>query len=1004
MKASRVAALLGSLALFHPLHAGLLAGWETTGQTNWGTSPLAASQSDASLTIGGLTRGPGVTTDGTPVTNGWGGCGWTAETYEDGINAGAFLTFTLSPNSGSEVSVETLQLNYRRSGDGPVLASVQFQVGEDDFIDVEEFEMTTVDGSISPIDLSSIPGLQGHTGSPITFRIVPYLAPQAGGSFYIWGEVEGLDLTLEGSVSGSGAGDVTPPLMVGQTPTDNATGVVPPSSLTVVFNEPIARGIGTILVKETVGGATVGALNVTNPAQVGLTTANQIDLFLSAPLAGGTAYHVEIPAGALTDIAGVPNAFAGFSDPTVWNFTTAAVATPPVVVVSKFFNGSPDRIELLVTGTGTAGSTADLRGMIVKDFSTDMTADGGGKFIFSSHALWSEVPAGTLVTLSNWSRSPDLEAGDFTLSVGLTDPAFFSLAPGSPDLDLTATDMVMIKEAGSDPAGTAGGIHTLASGTATALSYFTSFTGAKLRSPATAGTNLGVRANNSTAALADFTSGTDATGSLPLTLGDFGAPNSGPNAAYLATLRGLAAGSGDGVAIVTNATLGSPLLGRPMFDPGQGTQSVRITLLAQAGSATLSQVRITVPAALGSPAGAVLSGPAASGASVTVDGPVILINTAQVTTANALEVTISGLSTPTPALVSDHGNHPLEISTAASGGPLMTIPSPPAVRVAVPISSLRDVDANGLAEDSGMVVVVDGTVTEADFGGGAANFSGFLQDATAGINVFSPSTNLTLTRGVRFTITGSVAQINGQTAILPTGGSGLISRGTVPEVAADIFTIPALLAGPELHEGRLITLQNLTLDSGTWSAGGTVVVRDSGGHLFEVRIQSGSTATAPPTFPGNLTGILGQSDSTAPFDSGYFLMPRDPADVAAPSDFEQWLTGVDGGATGDPDGDGRNNAFEYAFGLNPESGASANPYVTTLSRSTGKFRFTRRTASLTGLDYRVYTSANLTSWSEDTAATLSVTGTSGEVETVEVTLSLPIPLASTKLFVRVEAE
>ena len=320
------------------------------------------------------------------------------------------------------------------------------------------------------------------------------------------------------------------------------------------------------------------------------------------------------------------------------------------------------------------------------------------------------------------------------------------------------------------------------------------------------------------------------------------------------------------------------------------------------------------------------------------------------------------------------------------------------------MSSLRDVDASGLAEDSGMVVVVDGTVTEADFGGGAANFSGFLQDATAGINVFSTSTNLGLTRGNRFTVTGTLAQINGQTAIIPASAPHLVARGTVPEVTGLVVPLPVLQASPEPHEGRLITVEDLTLDSGTWGAGETVVVRDAGGHLLEVRIQSGSTATAPPTFPGNLTGILGQSDPTSPFMGSYFLMPRDPADLATPSDFEQWLAALAGGATGDADGDGRDNAFEYAFGLDPESGASANPFPVVLSRTTGKFRYTRRTASLTGLNYRVYTSSNLTSWNLDAAAVQNVTGTSGNVETVEVTLSLPAPLTAPKLFVRVEAD
>jgi hypothetical protein len=50
------------------------------------------------------------------------------------------------------------------------------------------------------------------------------------------------------------------------------------------------------------------------------------------------------------------------------------------------------------------------------------------------------------------------------------------------------------------------------------------------------------------------------------------------------------------------------------------------------------------------------------------------------------------------------------------------------------------------------------------------------------------------------------------------------------------------------------------------------------------------------------------------------------------------------------------------------------------------------------------TSSDLTSWNFDAAAAQSVTGTGGNVETVEVTLILPAPLAAPKLFVRVEAD
>ncbi|MCW1924697.1 Ig-like domain-containing protein [Luteolibacter arcticus] len=1007
MTTSRIVALLGACALVHSAQAALLAGWETTGQSDWGDQEMEHTQKHPNVTVGGLTRGEGVTIEGNPTDDGWGGEGWHAGSYEQGIDDDRFITFTLAPKAGAALSVHTFTLHYRRSTNGPQVAALQFQIGNGAFVDVEEMGLDAppnTPGIANDIDLSSIQELQNLTGNTITFRLIPYAAGNAGGDFYVWGESPGLDLTVQGTVSGSSGGDTTPPSLIGLTPTDNATNLLVPTTLTAVFNEGIARGSGTILVKETATDAIVNALDATDPAQV-VVGVNQIDLVMANPLAPGTAYHVEIPAGAVVDLAGTPNAFAGFTDSETWNFTTAEVIDPPVVVVNKYFNGSPERIELLVTGNGTPGSTVDMRGMILKDFSANIDADLGGKLIFTTSDLWSAVPVGTLITLTNWAGSPDLSATDFTLSVGLMDSACFTPVPDSPEIDLTATDMVMIKAAGSDPAGTDGGIHALAAGLPPAQSLFASFTGAKMITAATTGTNLGVKANNATATLADYMSGSDASAGLVLTLDDFGAPNSGPNAAFIAALRGRTAGQGDGIATVTNATLDSALLGSPIFDAGQTGNSLKVSLLAQAGTTPLSQVNITIPAALGTPSGAVLTGPASVGAAVSVNGQTIQVTSAAVTTGNALEVTISGISTPETPQVSNQGIYPLAISTTGVGGSLTPLSTPAAARVATPINSLRDTDANGFAFDSGLLVAVSGTVTEEDFGGGAANFSGFLQDTTGGICISSPGLNLGLLRGYRFTVLGTVTQTNGQTAIVPVSSAHIVNRGPVPEILGTTTTLPALFANHEAREGSLLTIRNVVLDSGTWGPGATVVLRDPSGNTFEVRVQPGSTLASPPSFPIIITGILGQSDATAPFTGSYYLMPRDIGDAVHLPDIQAWM--YDNNVTSssaDDDHDGHDNAFEYAFGLDPHSATSLNPIPIPLKRATGKFTYTRRVPGLTGLEYRVFVSTNLSTWNEDTEAASNITNTSGSVETVEVTLSPPDPMNGSKRFVKVQAD
>ncbi len=106
--------------------------------------------------------------------------------------------------------------------------------------------------------------------------------------------------------------------------------------------------------------------------------------------------------------------------------------------------------------------------------------------------------------------------------------------------------------------------------------------------------------------------------------------------------------------------------------------------------------------------------------------------------------------------------------------------------------------------------------------------------------------------------------------------------------------------------------------------------------------------------------------------------------------------------TGDPDGDGMTNQQEYAFGLNPTSGASVSPITAPLNQATGMFSYTRRaTPALTGLTYTVLTSTNLVTWTLDAGAVPESVVTAGDVQTVTFTVSNPA--VDGKLFVQVKA-
>lgn len=131
---------------------------------------------------------------------------------------------------------------------------------------------------------------------------------------------------------------------------------------------------------------------------------------------------------------------------------------------------------------------------------------------------------------------------------------------------------------------------------------------------------------------------------------------------------------------------------------------------------------------------------------------------------------------------------------------------------------------------------------------------------------------------------------------------------------------------------------------------------------------------------------------------------------SASSDYSTWLSaytfpaGADSSPAGDPDGDGRTNQFEYAFGLNPTSGASLNPITAVPNKSTGVFKYVRRAG--TGIAYSIQTSGDLLDWNTDPAATAGqVEGAvdAGGNQEVTVTVSSSASAAGS-LFVRVSAE
>lgn len=230
---------------------------------------------------------------------------------------------------------------------------------------------------------------------------------------------------------------------------------------------------------------------------------------------------------------------------TTTNYTLRVVSSaeqssiPTSVVVNKFQNGLPDRVELLVIGDASdaaSGPPVDMRGMVLKDFSLTRTTDDGGKFRFANHDLWSRVRAGTLIVLSAGNQSTeDTDPSDFVLRVNLGNTTL--MRQESPGFDIDDLDMVMVKPAAMGVEGFAGGIHALAAGRVSGTTIYGLYTGRKIRSDRSLNSS-----RDTVYAAASSLSGYSSSAEDAAIAGsgvEFGLGNTSGNRSYITSLRGL---------------------------------------------------------------------------------------------------------------------------------------------------------------------------------------------------------------------------------------------------------------------------------------------------------------------------------------------------------------------------------------------------------------------------------------------------------------------------------
>ncbi len=355
------------------------------------------------------------------------------------------------------------------------------------------------------------------------------------------------------------------------------------------------------------------------------------------------------------------------------------------------------------------------------------------------------------------------------------------------------------------------------------------------------------------------------------------------------TTAAAGAPDGSGTAIVRNSTAGA--LNNTDIFRRNTTADATVTLTGVSAGA-LGKISITLPTGwAGLLAGNVtLGGTGLSGASFTVTGSTIDITGATLTDVATGTVTITGLTTPNPTALTDDGDSTFTVQTATSSGTLTNIASQPLTYITIPITNLRDVDANGVPLDNTNIVAIEGVATPSVSFGGTANLNSFLQDTTAGVGVFRNSASAAddLIQGNNFVVKGTVGQFNGNTQINLFADTDIynLGAGTLPTPL--VTTVAALLANPEQFEGSLIRIVSLSKTSGTWPTTGSsasITVSDGTGTLT-LRIDSDTNidGSPEPTYPAEITGIFTQFDNSSPFNSGYQIQPRNTADIVGTAD------------------------------------------------------------------------------------------------------------------------
>ncbi|SVC96312.1 uncharacterized protein METZ01_LOCUS349166, partial [marine metagenome] len=160
-------------------------------------------------------------------------------------------------------------------------------------------------------------------------------------------------------------------------PADDATAASPNSNLTITFSEDVAAGSGNLIIKKSSDDSEYESISASSD-KIAL-SGNVATVNPAKDMETSTAYYVTVASGVFKDVAG--NEYAGITDATGWNFTTAAEAdvTAPSATSAVVNDGSTTDVDTINTTktikANWSGFTDDI-GIASYDWAIGSTSGG----------------------------------------------------------------------------------------------------------------------------------------------------------------------------------------------------------------------------------------------------------------------------------------------------------------------------------------------------------------------------------------------------------------------------------------------------------------------------------------------------------------------------------------------------------------------------------------------------------------------------------------------------